>query len=297
MSRGGGSTDAVLVVDKPPGLTSHDVVARVRRITGVRRVGHAGTLDPMATGVLVLGVGRGTRLLGHLTAADKTYEATIRLGETTTTDDADGEVLDRTPTGTLTDERLRAAVRGFVGEIQQVPSSVSAVKVAGRRAYQLVREGQDVRLEPRPVRVSGYDVLAIRALDDRRDLDVRVECSSGTYVRALARDLGAVLGVGGHLTRLRRTRSGPFAVQEARTLDQLADDPAGMDLGTAAARVFPSVRLPADQADRVGHGRPLPRAVLPAAEGPVALLDGDGRLLALYRGQDDESVPVAVFVG
>src|SRR4051812_23547756 len=229
-------------------MTSHDVVARVRRILGTRRVGHAGTLDPMATGVLVLGVERATKLLGHLAMDTKSYLATIRLGLATTTDDADGEPRG-TPVGAtaLTDDTITAGVDTLVGEIAQVPSTVSAIKVDGRRAYERARAGEDVRLETRPVTVHRFEVLATRTDGPYRDLDVVVDCSSGTYIRALARDLGAALGVGGHLTALRRTRVGPFTLAQARTLETLAletEGPAGraslsLDLDAAVATAFP----------------------------------------------------------
>ena len=216
----------LVVVDKPAGITSHDVVARVRRLAGTRKVGHAGTLDPMATGVLVLGLNRATRLLGHLTLTDKAYAATVRLGMTTTTDDAEGEVVDSQPTDGLTETAVRDALAAFVGEIDQVPSAVSAIKIDGKRAYARVRDGEQVDLPARRVSVHSIDVVSTSL--DRRDqpvtLDIEVRCSSGTYIRAIARDLGAALGVGGHLTALRRTAVGPFLIDEARTLDALADD-------------------------------------------------------------------------
>jgi tRNA pseudouridine55 synthase len=209
--------DGLVVVDKPQGWTSHDVVGRTRRLARTRKVGHAGTLDPMATGVLVLGIGKATRLLGHLALTEKQYDGTIRLGQTTVTDDAEGEVVTTHDASAVTDEAIAAGVATLTGEIQQVPTAVSAVKVDGVRSYARVRAGEDVELKARPVTVSRFEVLARRG----DDLDVTVTCSSGTYVRALARDLGAALGVGGHLTALRRTRVGPFELAAARTLEQL----------------------------------------------------------------------------
>ncbi len=272
----------LVVVDKSPGMTSHDVVARVRRLAGTRKVGHAGTLDPMATGVLVLGVGRATRLLGHLQLADKEYEATIRLGESTTTDDAEGETVATADASKLTAEQIRAAVLPLTGEIEQVPTDVSAIKVGGKRAYALAREGVEVELKERAVTVSAFDVLEIR----REvlvggiavvDVDVRVECSSGTYIRALARDLGAALGVGGHLTALRRTRIGPFSIGDARPVD---DAPGLIPPQDAAARLFPTLTLdPAQHAD-LANGK---RVALdsPDTPGPVAALAPDGSLIGL----------------
>lgn len=197
----------LVVVDKPAGMTSHDVVGRCRRIFATRRVGHAGTLDPMATGVLVLGIERATKILGLLTATSKSYAATIRLGQSTSTDDAEGELLQSISADHVTDQEIGAALAGLRGDIKQVPSTVSAIKIGGRRSYQLAREGQTVELAARPVRIDRFEVLATRRAGGVIDLDVEVDCSSGTYIRALARDLGAALGVGGHLTALRRTGS------------------------------------------------------------------------------------------
>ncbi len=289
--------DGLLVVDKPGGLTSHDVVARVRRLAGTRRVGHAGTLDPMATGVLVVGIGRATRLLGHLSGTRKTYEATIRLGSATTTDDAEGEVVSRTPADDLDPERVRLATAGLVGELDQVPAAVSAVKVAGERAYARVRRGEQVTLEPRRVHVHSFDVLASRPVGDHTDLDVRVVCSSGTYVRALARDLGAALGVGGHLTRLRRTAVGPFGEEQARTLEQLAEHLDLVDLTAAVSGVFAVLRLDDEQSRLVRHGSRLAGLTLPDDAAPVAVLDETGTFLALYAQRGPDAVPVAVFCG
>jgi tRNA pseudouridine55 synthase len=281
----------LVVVDKPGGLTSHDVVARVRRLAGTRKVGHAGTLDPMATGVLVVGVGRATRLLGHLTLTDKAYEATVRLGTTTTTDDAEGEVLVERPTGAVTGDEVRAVLAGMVGEVDQVPSAVSAVKVDGRRAYQRVRAGEDVELPPRRVRIDALDVTRL-ALPD---LDLSVRCSSGTYVRAIARDLGAALGVGAHLTALRRTAVGPFTLADARTLEQLGEDFAVLPIAAAARSAFAAVDLGAEDAAAVRFGRRLD-LTLPAG-GPVAVFDPGGEFLALYEQRGDRAAAVAVFAG
>ena len=276
------ATGGLLVVDKPAGMTSHDVVARVRRLAGTRKVGHAGTLDPMATGVLVLGLGRATRLLGHLTLTDKAYDATIRLGVVTTTDDAEGEVVATSPVDAVTEHDVREALAGFVGEIDQVPSSVSAVKVAGRRAYERVRAGEDVQLASRRVRIEEILVRDVRPAE----VEVSVRCSSGTYIRALARDLGARLGVGGHLTALRRTAVGPYALADAHPLEQLEGDLPVLPLAAAARQGFPGAR------PRRGrrHRRPLraqagagPR--LPGAGGAVRPRRGlPGPLRAGRRG-------------
>ena len=233
----------LVVVDKPPGLTSHDVVGRCRRIFGTRKVGHAGTLDPMATGVLVVGIERATKILGLLTATDKSYAATVRLGQTTSTEDAEGDVLQTVSAAQVGDADIEAAVAALRGEISQIPSSVSAIKVGGKRAYQLAREGAAVELAARPVRIDRFEVLGVRRHDGFVDVDVEVDCSSGTYIRALARDVGATLKVGGHLTALRRTRVGRFGLDEARTLDALAENPRlslhprrGLPAGVPASR-------------------------------------------------------------
>ena len=289
-------TDGLLVVDKPAGWTSHDVVARVRRLAGTRKVGHAGSLDPMATGVLVLGVGRATRLLGHLANTDKAYDATIRLGESTTTDDADGEIVARTDASALEEPEIRTAALEFVGEIQQIPSSVSAIKVDGRRAYQRVRQGEAVELDARPVRVARFDLHTFRWASKSVDIEVSVLCSSGTYLRAIARDLGARLGVGGHLTALRRTRVGPFSLDRASTLDALSESLQLIDLASAARAVFPVCQLDEEQARVVAFGTVLRGQTMPAA-GPVALLGPAGDLLALYEQNGPDARPVAVFVG
>ncbi|MGA8245645.1 MAG: tRNA pseudouridine(55) synthase TruB, partial [Nocardioides sp.] len=233
----GGS--GLVVVDKPGGMTSHDVVAAVRRLAGTRKVGHAGTLDPMATGVLVLGLNRATRLLGHLTLTDKKYAATIRLGVSTTTDDAEGEVLETAVTDGLTDAAVRTALTGFVGELDQVPSAVSAIKVDGRRAHAMVRAGEAVQLPPR--RVTIHELAVVSTSLERAEVEIEVHCSSGTYVRAIARDLGRVLGVGGHLTALRRTAVGPFSLEAARTLEELAADFTMTPIADAARAAFPAL--------------------------------------------------------
>ena len=280
----------LVVVDKPAGMTSHDVVARVRRLAGTRKVGHAGTLDPMATGVLVLGVNRATRLLGHLTLTDKRYDATIRLGVTTTTEDAEGEVVETRPTDGVTEDAVRAVLATFVGEIDQVPSAVSAVKVDGKRAYARVRAGEDVELPARRVTIHSLEVTAI----DLPTVEVAVHCSSGTFVRAIARDLGAALGVGGHLTALRRTSVGPFRLDDARTLEALDDGVTMTPIAEAARASFPARDLDETQAGDVRFGR---RLDLPL-DATTALFAPDGEFLALYReGEDGRARAVAVFCG
>jgi tRNA pseudouridine55 synthase len=281
-------TDGLVVVDKPPGWTSHDVVARIRRLAGVRRVGHAGTLDPMATGVLVVGIGQATRLLGHLCTSDKDYDATIRLGVATTTDDADGEPLRTRDASSVTTAALDAAVRELTGDLRQVPSAVSAIKVDGIRAYTRVRRGETVELAARPVRVERFEILARR--DD--DVDVQVTCSSGTYVRALARDLGEALGVGGHLRVLRRTRVGSFVIADARTLERLEDDLTVVPLAAAVEQAFTTLVVTEEQARRIGHGQ---RLILDLPDAPTGVLAPDGRVVALVEDRDGVAQPLCVF--
>lgn len=321
----------LLLVDKPSGCTSHDVVSRVRRILGLRRVGHAGTLDPMATGLLVVAVDRSTKLLGHLALTDKSYLTTIRLGVCTDSDDADGTVVataDPAQMRRVDAPAVQAAMGTLTGELMQVPSSVSAIKVDGRRAYDRVRAGEQVVLAARPVTVERFDLVAPPRIGPGViDLDVRVDCSTGTYVRSLARDLGRVLGVGGHLTRLRRTRVGPFAVESATDVvgtDVVGDHPAGgaPSEGDAAdrrprwgapsddltARVASAI-IPAAQAVReafevrvvdgpqaldLRHGRPIPAAGL---GGTYGALDGSGALIALVEERDGVARSVLGWAG
>jgi tRNA pseudouridine55 synthase len=287
-------TSGLVIVDKPPDWTSHDVVGRLRRLAGTRKVGHAGTLDPMATGVLVLGVNRATRLLGHLMLTEKEYLATIRLGASTVTDDKEGDVIESTPASHLGEAEIRAAVEPFRGDIEQTPSAVSAIKVDGQRAYARVRAGEEVALKSRPVHVETFEVNAIRAEGEYRDVDVRVVCSSGTYVRALARDLGEALGVGGHLTMLRRTRVGPFTLEHARTLDELGAEFGVLDLGEAARLTFPAFEASENQSNDIRFGRAL-AAVDLGAPGPVAVFAPDGEFLALYENSEDGAKAIAVF--
>ena len=285
----------LVVVDKPSGMTSHDVVARARRAFGTRKVGHAGTLDPMATGVLLVGINRATRLLGHLMVTEKAYDATIRLGAATTTDDAEGEVVTRSAVDHLSEADVREAAGGYVGVLDQVPSSVSAIKVDGRRAYARVRGGEQVRLAARQVTVHELRVTGLCEVEAGLDLDVSVRCSSGTYVRAIARDLGTALGVGGHLTALRRTAVGPFSLADAVTLDQLVAEPRLLGLDAVARRCFRALDLDAEQARDVGFGRPL-ELVLPdtGSGAPTALFDPAGRFLALYEQRGNVAAAVAV---
>jgi tRNA pseudouridine55 synthase len=284
----------LVIVDKPGGMTSHDVVGRLRRIFATRRVGHAGTLDPMATGVLVLGVERATKLLGHLALTDKAYDATIRLGITTTTDDAEGEIVTTADAAAVQEAAVRAGMRRLTGDIQQVPSAVSAIKVGGVRAYARVRAGEDVELAARPVTVTAFDLFELRRESELgiMDLDVGVECSTGTYVRALARDLGDALGVGGHLVALRRTRVGPFGLEAARTLDELAEEPTlTLSLQDAVAAAMPRRDIDAAAAEALSHGQRLPAAGIAGVYGAFG---PDARVIALLTERDGEARPVVV---
>ena len=293
------AASGLVIVDKPPRLTSHDVVARIRRLAGTRRIGHAGTLDPMATGVLVIGVDKATRLLGHLALTEKEYSATIRLGQATDTDDADGETVAETSAAGVTDSALDAAAAALTGEIRQVPPGFSAIKVGGKRAYRLAREGAVPELAARTVTVRAFDIQAVRRSGDLLDVDVTVTCSSGTYIRALARDLGTALGVGGHLTALRRTRVGPYEIGAARTLDQLATAFQTIPLADAAAAAFPRRDLTAAEARLVAHGARLPATAADRAAGadagPVAAFGPDGSLIALLTEEAGQARPLAVF--
>jgi tRNA pseudouridine55 synthase len=282
----------LVVVDKPDGMTSHDVVAFVRRTLGTRKVGHAGTLDPMATGVLVLGIERATKLLGHLALDTKAYLATIHLGSATTTDDAEGEALSTVDASAVTDEAIAAGIRALTGHIEQVPSAVSAVKVDGKRAYKRVRAGETVELAARPVEVSRFDLLATRRMGQVVGLDVMVECSSGTYVRALARDLGAGLGVGGHLAALRRTRVGPFDLRVVTTLDRLVEEPGlSLSLDDAVDAAFPRRDVDDRAAAALLRGQLLPAADI---AGTYGVFDQAGHAIALAVDEGEAARSVVV---
>jgi tRNA pseudouridine55 synthase len=302
----------LLIVDKSGGMTSHDVVARVRRLAHTRRVGHAGTLDPMATGVLVVGIEKATRLLGHLMLTEKTYHATIRLGQATSTDDAEGELVGGSTAAGVTSEALDAGIARLTGQILQVPPGVSAIKVNGQRAYQLTRAGAAPELAARPVTVRQFSITGTRRDGDFLDVGAVVRCSSGTYIRALARDLGAALGTGGHLTMLRRTAVGPYTVAMAHTLAQLEDQPQSPErervnqpppvipLADAAAAAFPRLDLTGDDARRLAQGArlPLPPDSPPeeGKEAPVAAFAPDGTFVALVEAAEGRLRSLAVFV-
>ncbi len=294
-------------MDKPQGWTSHDVVGRMRRLAGTRKVGHAGTLDPMATGVLVVGINKATRLLTYIVGTSKTYTATIRLGESTVTDDAEGEVTATRSAASVTEDAVRAGVSALTGEIEQVPSSVSAIKVNGERAYARVRSGEEVTLAARPVTIHRFEVHGIRRVHaeesdvEALDVDVTVECSSGTYIRALARDLGEALGVGGHLTALRRTQVGPYTLDQAHTLEQLAEELDVLEMSQAARALMPNRELSDEETTEISFGRRIaagadagtPGAATP--ENPAAAFAPDGTLVALLADKGSYAKPVLVF--
>lgn len=288
----------LIVVDKAAGITSHDVVSRCRKIFHTRRVGHAGTLDPMATGVLVIGIERATKLLGLLALTTKSYIATIRLGAATDTDDREGQVIRRGEVTGITDGMIAAGVAALTGEIEQVPAKVSAIKVDGRRAHALVRDGTEFDLAARPVTVSRLEIRAIRRAQDEGgqagfiDIDVEVDCSAGTYIRSLARDLGDALGSGGHLTALRRSAVGPFTLEHARTLEQLADHPAlSLTIDQAALLSFPRRDIDDEEAESISQGRWL---IPVGLKGIHVAVDPSGQAIALIeeKGRRASSVMV-----
>lgn len=292
--------DGLVIVDKPSGFTSHDVVAKMRGIAGTRRVGHAGTLDPMATGVLVLGLEKATKLLGHLALTEKEYLGTVRLGQNTITDDAEGEITSSTDASGVTREAVDTAIAKLTGDIMQVPSKVSAIKINGVRSYKRAREGEEFDIPARPVTVSSFTLHDVRDSVAENgtpvlDLVVSVVCSSGTYVRALARDLGADLGVGGHLTALRRTRVGPYKLDTARTLDQLQQELTVMPVAQAATAAFQRWDVDARRARLLTNGVRLEMPDAYAGAGPVAVFDPEGRFLALVEEQRGKAKSLAVF--
>ncbi|MDQ0940363.1 tRNA pseudouridine(55) synthase TruB [Streptomyces sp. V1I1] len=295
---GRGPQDGLVIVDKPSGFTSHDVVAKMRGIARTRRVGHAGTLDPMATGVLVLGVEKATKILGHLALTEKEYLGTIRLGQNTVTDDAEGEITSSVDASGVSREAVDAGVAKLTGNIMQVPSKVSAIKIDGKRSYARVRGGEDFEIPARPVTVSSFRVYDVRetVAEDNTpvvDLVVSVVCSSGTYIRALARDLGADLGVGGHLTALRRTRVGPYGLDAAKTLEQLQQELTVMPIAEAAAAAFPRWDVDEKRAKLLTNGVRLDMPAFDTA--PVAAFGPDGRFLALVEEQKGKAKSLAVF--
>ena len=286
-------TDGFLVVDKAPGMTSHDVVAVARKALGTRKVGHAGTLDPMATGVLVLGFGNGTRLLQYITDGDKSYTATVVLGASTVTDDREGEILKETDSSLITDKEINDGLATMVGEIQQRPSSVSAVKVGGERAYDRVRAGEVFELAARAITISALEVSDIRRDGSRIEVDINVTCSAGTFIRAIARDLGNMLAVGGHLSALRRTRVAGFELEQAISFEALKEQKfTPLELSDVARKTFTVRELALDEVQELSFGRPLsvnPSELIFAAMAP------DDRLIALLKNEANKAKPIAVF--
>ncbi|MEU5002472.1 tRNA pseudouridine(55) synthase TruB [Streptomyces sp. NPDC021622] len=292
--------DGLVIVDKPSGFTSHDVVAKMRGIAKTRRVGHAGTLDPMATGVLVLGVERATKLLGHLALTEKEYLGTIRLGQNTVTDDAEGEITSSADASRIKRDAIDAGIAKLSGDIMQVPSKVSAIKIDGKRSYARARKGEDFEIPARPVKISSFTVYDVRdaVADDGTpvlDLVVSVVCSSGTYIRALARDLGADLGVGGHLTALRRTRVGPYKLDSAKTIDQLQEELTVMPVADAAAAAFPRWDVDEKRSKLLLNGVRIEMPGEYAGVGPVAVFDPEGRFLVLAEELKGKAKSLAVF--
>jgi len=288
------SIEGLVLVDKPAGPTSHDVVAKMRKLFNTRKVGHAGTLDPMATGMLVIGIGRATRLLGYFTAHDKEYLGTIRLGIVTTTDDAQGELVTQVGALHITDSEILETVRDFRGPIMQQPSAVSAIKIDGKRAYARVRDGEEIDIPSRSVMINDLEIVSINKIPDLEviDVKVRVVCSAGTYIRALARDIGTQLEVGGHLTELRRTRSGVF--DSMITLEVLQENPEIIDLATAVKTGFQHIVLTDEQASKAVNGVRLP-APTDLQSGHVGLISPDGRAIGLFENSDSVLHPLVVF--
>jgi len=288
------SIEGIVLVDKPAGPTSHDVVAKMRKLFDTRKVGHAGTLDPMATGMLVIGIGRATRLLGYFTAHDKEYLGTIRLGIVTTTDDAQGELVSQVGALHITDSEILETVRDFRGPIMQQPSAVSAIKIDGKRAYARVRDGEEINIPSRSVMINDLEIVSINKIPDLEviDVKVRVVCSAGTYIRALARDIGTQLEVGGHLSELRRTRSGVF--DSMITLEALQENPEIIDLATAVKTGFQHIVLTDEQASKAVNGVRL-SAPADLQSGHVGLISPDGRAIGLFENSDSVLHPLVVF--
>ena len=291
------ATPGLVLIDKPTGWTSHDVVAKVRKAIGTKKVGHAGTLDPLATGLLVLGIESGTKLLTFLVGVDKTYEATIRLGQQTISDDSESEVIATASPDQITklsDEDIALEIAKLTGVIMQTPSSVSAIKVAGKRAYDLVRAGEEVELKAREVKIYSFEMLSVTRVSGFLDVQVRVECSSGTYIRALARDLGNLLGVGGHITALRRTKVGHFDVSDANSIEELSELRL-TELATAAKQLFPVIELTESDVTDLIHGKRI--SAKSEVTGLAAGLSMSGRLVAVLESVKTDLKSVVVFQG
>ncbi len=286
-------SDGFLVVDKEPGMTSHDVVAIARKALGTRKVGHAGTLDPMATGVLVLGFNNGTRLLQYITDGEKSYTATIVLGASTTTDDHEGEILTTVDATHISDEEIEAGLRAMVGEIMQRPTKVSAIKVGGKRAYDLARQGEEFELPARPVKISELRIKEIQRNDSGVSVDIEVTCSAGTYIRAIARDLGETLGVGGHLNKLRRTRVAGFTLDRSIDIAQLKSGSfSPLELVDVAQATFPMRTVNESEVTELGFGRSISPSDSTAI---TAAISQEKQLIALVENRAGFAKPIAVF--
>lgn len=277
-----------VIIDKPAGITSHDVVARLRKKLGTKRVGHAGTLDPMATGVLVLGINNATKFLQFITDGKKRYQATIRLGQATTTDDREGEILNTASTEGITDDAINSGLMKQVGMIMQVPSKVSAIKIAGERAYDLVRQGKEVEIPARQVEITSIDVLKIKR-NEFIDIDIDVMCSAGTYIRSIARDLGESLSVGGHLISLRRTLVSPFDLSDCSSLDE----PTIRPLAQAISAVLPLRTIDMNEVQELKYGRALTKSEF---EGTGVAIAPNGEVAAILENREYGAQPLSVFV-
>ncbi len=288
------SLNGFLIIDKPSGMTSHSVVHQIRKITNTKKVGHAGTLDPDATGVLVVGLGKATRLITYLVSDNKTYQATIRLGQSTSTDDREGEILKTVDCSNLDENEINSVILNFIGDIDQIPSAVSAIKINGQKAYDLVRKGEKVELKPRKIHISAIDIHEIKKVNSYIDLNLTIHCSSGTYIRALARDIGEQLKVGGHVTNLRRLQSGQWNISDAKKIEELkVDNLPLISMAEIATTMFPSVKVEFEEIQDLIHGRYVRKTHEPAET--IALIDKKPSLVALAHGDGVMLKPQIVF--
>lgn len=288
------SLNGFLIIDKPSGMTSHSVVHQIRKITNTKKVGHAGTLDPDATGVLVVGLGKATRLITYLVTDNKTYQATIRLGQSTSTDDREGEILKTVDCSNLDENEINSVILNFIGDIDQIPSAVSAIKINGQKAYDLVRKGEKVELKPRKIHISAIDIHEIKKVNSYIDLNLTIHCSSGTYIRALARDIGEQLKVGGHVTNLRRLQSGQWNISDAKKIEELkVDNLPLISMAEIATTMFPSVKVEFEEIQDLIHGRYVRKTHEPAET--IALIDKKPSLVALAHGDGVMLKPQIVF--
>lgn len=280
--------DGFVIIDKPAGITSHDVVAKLRKTLGTKQVGHAGTLDPMATGVLVLGVNKATKFLQYITQGRKAYQAQIRLGQVTTSDDAQGEITSTSDTSNVSDQEIRDFLATQIGRIMQVPTKVSAIKINGQRAYDLVREGKEVDIPARQIDIYKLDVIEIKH-GEFLDIEISVECSAGTYIRSIARDLGSSLGVGGHLISLRRGLVAPFLLSDCSAIES----PVIRPLADEISKVMRVRDVDLQEVKELSFGRALSAS---STDGPVVALAPDGQVAAILENREHGAQPVAVFI-